>query len=96
MSTKVGDWSVSYKDGRVILRQTIINKHKLSLDDLPSHPAEMVEGVVKRMRAIDNHGFKPFAELLLPTITRYAEAVILEAGIDLFNTGDKSDTKKCM
>lgn len=44
----------------------------------------MVEEVVRRLRAVDVGGSKPFAELLLPTITRYAEAVILEAGIDLF------------
>lgn len=84
MSTKVGDWSVSYKDGKVVMRQTIIDKYELSLDDLPSHPVDMVEEVVKRLRAIDIGGSKPFAELLLPTVTKYAEAVIVEAGIDLF------------
>ena len=84
MSTKIGDWSVSYKNGKIVLRQTIIDKYALSLDNLPYHPADMVEEVVRRLRAVDVGGFKPFAELLLPTITRYAEAVILEAGIDLF------------
>lgn len=87
MSTKVGDWSVSYKNGKIVLRQTIIDKYALSLDDLPSNPADMVEEVVKRLRAVDIHDFKPFMELSLPTVTRYAEAAIIEAGIDLFRTG---------
>lgn len=86
MSTKVGDWSVSYKNGKMVLRQTIIDKYALSLDDLPKNPADMVEEVVKRLQAIDIYNLKPFMELPLPTVTRYAEAVILEAGIDLFNT----------
>lgn len=92
MSVKVGDWSVSYKNGKIVLRQTIIDKHALSLDNLPNNPADMVEEVVKRLQAINIYGdnFRPFMELSLPTVTRYAEAVILEAGIDLFNT--KSDT----
>lgn len=87
MSTKVGDWSVSYKNGKIVLRQTIIDKYALSLDDLPSNPADMVEEVVKRLQAVNIHDFKPFMELSLPTVTRYAEAVIMEAGIDLFRTG---------
>ena len=87
MSTKVGDWSVSYKNDKIVLRQTIIDKYALSLDDLPSNPADMVEEVVKRLQAINIHDFKPFMELSLPTVTRYAEAVIIEAGIDLFRTG---------
>lgn len=95
MSTKVGDWSVSYKNGKIVLRQTIIDKYALSLDDLPKNPADMVEEVVKRLQAIDAHGFKPFKELSLPTITRYAETVIIEAGIDLFRLGDGHDAK-CM
>lgn len=86
MSTKVGDWSVSYKNGKIVLRQTIIDKYALSLDDLPKNPADMVEEVVKRLQAIDIYNLKPFMELPLPTVTRYAEAVILETGIDLFNT----------
>ena len=57
MSTKVGDWSVSYKNGKIVLRQTIIDKYALSLDDLPKNPADMVEEVVKRLQAIDAHGF---------------------------------------
>lgn len=64
MSTKVGDWSVSYKNGKIVLRQTIIDKYALSLDDLPSNPADMVEEVVKRLQAIDIHGFKPFMDCL--------------------------------
>mgnify|MGYP000872588859 CR=1 FL=1 len=87
MSTKVGDWSVSYKNGKIVLRQTIIDKYALSLDNLPKNPADMVEEVVKRLQAIDIHGFKPFKELSLPSVTWYAEAVIIEAGIDLFRTG---------
>lgn len=87
MSTKVDDWSVSYKNGKIVLRQTIIDKYALSLDNLPSNPADMVEEVVKRLRAVDIHDFKPFMELSLPTVTRYAEAAIIEAGIDLFRTG---------
>jgi hypothetical protein len=87
VSTKVGDWSVSYKNGKIVLRQTIVDKYALSLDDLPSNPADMVEEVVKRLQAVDIHGFKPFMELSLPTVTRYAEAAIIEAGIDLFRTG---------
>lgn len=87
MSTKVGDWSVSYKNGKIVLRQTIIDKYALSLDNLPSNPAYMVEEVVKRLQAVDIHGFKPFMELSLPIVTRYAEAAIIEAGIDLFRTG---------
>lgn len=87
MSTKVGDWSVSYKNGKIVLRQTIIDKHALSLDGLPDNPADMVEEVVRRLQSIDYHGFKPFKELSLPSVTRYAEAVIIEAGIDLFRTG---------
>lgn len=47
----------------------------------------MVEEVVKRLQAINVYDFKPFMELSLPITTRYAEAVILEAGIDLFKTG---------
>ena len=46
MSTKVGDWSVSYKNGKIVLRQTIIDKYALSLDNLPPHTADMVEEVV--------------------------------------------------
>ena len=87
MSTKVGDWSVSYKNGKIVLRQTIIDKYALSLDGLPKNPADMVEEVIKRLQAIDVHGFKPFKELSLPSVTWYAEAVIIEAGIDLFRTG---------
>lgn len=92
MSTKIGDWSVSYKNGKIVLRQTIIDKYALPLDNLPKNPADMVEEVVKRLQAINVHDFKPFMELSLPTTTRYAEAVILEAGIDLFKTG--GDTKR--
>lgn len=92
MSTKVGDWSISYKNGKIVLRQTIIDKYALSLDNLPTNSADMVEEVVKRLQAINAHDFKPFMELSLPTVTRYAEAVIIEAGIDLFKT--ESDTKR--
>ena len=83
MSTKVGKWNISYKHkkGQMIMRRVLIAKYDLDMSELPEHPADRHNEVVRRLQAIQHFDERPFDDVDFAWVTRLAEAVIKEAGV---------------